>query len=136
MSFLVIVGALGSVGGYLTGLGIEPEFRGAGAQFDALLDAHMFWATATLVLSVLFALLHAVVLFIKPPEELALAAVKPGFRLWLRKFAFRLTHLPFSALVGSVLLCVITVTGALGGAIAYGRDADPLVAFVIRFLGL
>ena len=36
----------------------------------------------------------------------------------------------FSVLIGIAGLALITVTGALGGAIVYGPDTDPIVSFI------
>lgn len=134
VSFLIIVGAMGSIVSYLTGLIIEPDF--SGPAYGALVETHEAWATATLILSLLFAVLHVIVLFHRPAEDATLSAVRSGPRLFLYMLAYRFTHLPLSFLVGLSLLLTITVTGALGGAIAYGKTADPMVELVVRLLGL
>ncbi len=42
--------------------------------------------------------------------------------------------LAFSRPLAFVGLIAVTVTGALGGAIVYGKDADPLVSFVYKII--
>lgn len=37
---------------------------------------------------------------------------------------------PLIYLLSFIGLCLITIGGALGGAIAYGKDADPFVSFI------
>lgn len=55
------------------------------------------------------------------------------FILWLRKIIFSSPVLVLLALLG---LITLTITGALGGAIAYNPNIDPLATLLTKLLHL
>lgn len=55
------------------------------------------------------------------------------FRM-LHALGQRVTGTSFAYLTGAAGLLLITLTGALGGIIAYGPDIDPVASFVYRLL--
>lgn len=134
VSFLIITGALGAIVGYLTGSLIEPDFRGP--AMNGLLEAHEGWASTTVWLSVILAVVHVLELWGHRSQDVPLSRIQPGIRVWIQRITHALTHGPISVFSGLVFLVVITITGALGGAIAQGKTVDPVVSLVVRLLGL
>jgi len=124
---LVILGALSTIPAYLTG-NEQLESQQPGTAFYRTMVIHSQWALATLVI---FCFLAAV----KAAEWLLLEWTSMPERLkkplgWAR-YVSRSPLMPILALVG--LVCV-TVTGALGGSLAYGPDVDPFVSFIYKLL--
>ena len=116
---LVILGFLSAIATYVSGDAIEHEFA-VTASLSRLIDVHSSFAMATVIVFGLIAAAYAVVWTKwKPLEALAKRLLSAYLAIPL-------------ALIGLVL---VTVTGALGGAIAFGPDVDPLVMFVSRAFG-
>ena len=116
---LVILGFLSSIATYLSGDAIEHDFTKI-ASLARLVEVHSSFAFVTVLVFGLISAAYAVVWAKwKPLETLA------------KRLLSVYVIVPL-ALVGLVL---VTVTGALGGAIAFGPDIDPLVTFVYHALG-
>lgn|SRR5512135_150747 len=124
---LVILGAVSSIPAYLTG-SEQLEAMPPASPFYRTVVIHSHWALATVLI---FGFLAAV----KAAEWLLLEWTSMPERLkkplgWSRYVA-KSALAPILALIG---LACVTVTGALGGAIAYGPDVDPVVTFVYKLL--
>lgn len=109
------IGTIGALAGLLSGEAAE-ELR----RHSALIEVHSSWATfatwwlvAVSILYVAPSISQVNTLFPKTSSIL----IQINSSAWMRLFA----------VIG---LIAITVTGALGGAIVYGTDADPIVHFV------
>lgn len=133
-AFLLIVGTASAYIAMQTGEIIEHQFRG-GAQ-EKLLEMHSLWANITLfifgVLSVFY-----LAAFIKRDLSAAPGISKiiqiPGI-----SHAIALCARLYDVVTGGVLILIgalaglasITIVGALGGALAYGPNIDPVVTFI------
>ncbi len=107
VKFLLVVGTLGTVGAFVTGKLIELRMGGDAGR---LMETHGAFGFYTLVGSL----------------AVTAATFHPRLRTRVPEW---LMH-AFAA----VLLTLVTITGALGGALAYGTEADPIVSVVYRFL--
>jgi hypothetical protein len=126
----VIIGALPLPIALATGDEASHVIRDASNR--ALIEAHEGVATATTWVFVLIALAYLLLLLEK--DWPAFARSKAGQQL-----------LPFARLcerawiivpIALFAFALLTLTGMLGGAIAYGLDADPLARPVLGLLGL
>jgi uncharacterized membrane protein len=140
--FLLVVGVLGA------GLSLSTGELAADLQGDSIsrkiLHAHEGWAEFT---SQFFWVVFAVYCTLVCKNE---SSIQRKFEVWFKNnkyisYFFRLLSkiggfiernrwiLVILALVG---LLAVSVTGALGGALVYGADADPFVVVVLKALGL
>lgn len=124
---LVILGALASIPAYLTG-NEQLESMQPGTPLYLTVVTHSHWALATVLIFGFLALIKAAEWLLL--EWTSMPANLKAVLGWARPAAKSLL-VPILALVG--LVCV-TVTGALGGAIVYGPDIDPVVSFVYKLL--
>lgn len=97
---------------------------------SALIEMHSTFATGTVWLFGILALVYLIRFVLEssyiinfPKLQNFLTAVQN----YIDRFSFLI---PSFAFVGLVL---VTVTGALGGAIVYGPEVDPIVSFVYHF---
>ncbi len=131
-ALLAITGSLGADAAYLAGNAIKPQFQ------SALTDVHQQWATGTLIIVALIAAIYILSLLYRSQitgrwEQSRYAAMQAANETaafcdgLVRSGAF----MGFLAVVG---LTAVTVTGALGGALALGPDVDPFARFVFDLL--
>lgn len=125
----VIIGTLSGYAAYTTGELLEDAFGGQ------LIEVHSFFASITLAI---FAVI-SVAYLISWVEKTDLAAKIASSRfsaIWKVLVMFRATLMrPLVSIIAAFLgLIAITVTGALGGALAYGPDVDPIVHFIYSLL--
>lgn len=125
---LVIVGFFGAIGAFLTGDMIEHAFVGT----RALVNVHSNFALATLILYGIIGASYLIVWFQKESKKIAKLKNKTLVSLWKKKLlvANFLQKGPVLVVLSVIALICISITGALGGAIAYGPDADPFVSLV------
>jgi uncharacterized membrane protein len=115
----VILGFLSSIVTYMSGDQIQRQFRKT-AGLTTLIHAHSNYAYATVLVFGLISVAYAIVwLKWKPLEAIA------------RRLLSGYIVVPL-ALIG---LALVTITGALGGAIAFGPEIDPVVSFITHGLG-
>jgi hypothetical protein len=92
----------------------------------------MWFAIGTLILFSLLSLGYLLAWLEREKVLLDISSNKfVKFLLMIKKFLNSNAFCVFGALLGFV---GITVTGALGGALAYGRDVDPMVDFIYGIL--
>lgn len=108
---LVVFGALGAAAAYLTG----PDVHGS-----ALVSMHSNFATITLIIFTILGLNYL--------NEWLKREGKKHFSKSLPSWLIVLL-----ALAG---LAAVTITGGLGGAIAYGTGFDPFMAPIFKLLGV
>jgi uncharacterized membrane protein len=114
----ITVGTFSSYASFLTGDAIEHDFPGQ------LVETHAFFAALTVGFFTLLTLMSLLRL-------LFLANQLPPVLQSIGRTSKTLLDGPiFAATIGLVSLFLITVTGALGGALAYGPDVDPIVKIV------
>lgn len=117
---LVILGFTSSILTFISGDAIEQHFTKMASLAPAV-EIHSRFALATVVIYGILALAyHAVWLKWKPVEKMAGTILSAPFAIPL-------------ALIG---LALVTITGALGGGIAFGPDIDPLVTLIFGVFGL
>ena len=126
-AIMLLVGVLGGIAALITGNMAE-----AIVGPSALVEMHSTYAFITIVIFaiILFAYkIRACELFL--PQFVARPIVTHIFRVVspIARFIFMIA--PALALVG---LITVTIAGALGGAIAYGPDVDPVVKVVYSLL--
>jgi uncharacterized membrane protein len=127
---LVITGTLGGVAAYLAGEAIEDQFETA--SLSKLVETHSTFAIASILIFAVLALAY-IIAWINQSSfgprlqtnsawrfatQYSQLVMKPMFRLPL-------------ALIG---VLAITITGALGGVIAFGPDIDPAATFFYNLL--
>lgn len=134
-ALLAIVGALSAVVAIQTGELIEREFQQGGSA--QLVETHSFWAaTATYIFAGLAVCYLVAWLDLSSTFKIIIAKkswLQSSWRLLrgLQQFIFQKPLLILLALAG---LSALSITGALGGALAYGPNIDPVVAFVYKIL--
>lgn len=124
-----ILGTTISYATYLTGDMLENLYEGE------LIQRHSQSAIVTIVFFTLLSLAHLT-------RWLELSGLLKEPRMRLARFAL-LAYTGFVFKTPVIVLCAlfglaaITVTGALGGALAYGYEADPVVNIIYRiFVGI
>lgn len=115
----VILGFLSSVVTYFSGNEIQNEFSRV-ASLAHLVEVHSNFATVTVLVFGLIAAAYLVVWAKWKPLEAIAKRLLSGYIV-----------VPL-ALVG---LALVTITGALGGAIAFGPEIDPVVSVIYHALG-
>ena len=116
-AILIIFGALGALVAFLTG-----ESASHYAEGVALIEMHGRFASAAAWLSVLIAVIYLLVWFGKEKVQ------EYAWKLLSNRGAM----IPLALAV----IILITITGALGGAIIYGTQFDPITIPVFKLLGI
>ncbi len=123
---LVIIGFLSSIATFFSGDAIEDLFRGFPDQMH-LVSVHSNFAFATCVLFGIISLSYLT-------QWIAKEGISFNQTFW--KYLVRVTHQflqgPAVVLLALAGLFCVTVTGALGGALVYGSDIDPVVSFIYK----
>ncbi len=114
------LGTLGILATYQTGLMAERLLNAVGTSAESLVATHKWWAWFTLVLFCALSAMYMIEWHLARKSEIsarlqmALAIVRP--------------LLAFAGLIA------ILATGALGGAIVYGPEAEPFIKFIYPYL--
>ncbi len=119
-----ILGELGALAAFLTGETAEAQFYG-NHLVRPLIETHSTFGLMTVLVFGVIALLYAI-------AWLGRAGLLTRWHASLRAVTIIEKVLagwcmPFAALIG---LALVTITGALGGAIAFGPDVDPISKIV------
>ncbi len=131
--FLLLTGSFG----ILVARQLGDELEGTHREVAQLVQTHSQWATmstalyGTLTVIYVFLILKKVEQNPQTPSIVRTIANVSQPISSLAKFLFDYYIVTFIAILG---LIFITITGALGGAIVYGPDADPMVSFVTSWL--
>lgn len=135
--FLLLVGGLSALVARQTG---ELVGEGYSGPLERLIEAHAFWATAVVAIFGLLALAYLVMWAEKDfgtnPIALKLKEDRNFSLIWnsLTRLVGFFMETPMVFLPAGLGLLAITVTGALGGAIVYGPEADIFVSFIYHLL--
>lgn len=131
-AILLIAGSIGTFAALQTGEMDAEGFRGTPTM--ALVQLHATFAQGT---TFVFALLTAAYLI----EWLQREAISQRLPETLRESWNALITLERTIFIAPILIAgailgflLLTVTGALGGALVYGTDTDPIVKFVTDLL--
>jgi uncharacterized membrane protein len=132
--FLVIVGSISTIGALVSGEGAEHELLtvmgelgGDVFSLSHLIETHSTYATLTAIVFAIIALSYLSLWFSSVWNENTILKKIDIFFSYLRN-QYMISLL---ALIGLVL---VTITGALGGALAYGPDIDPVVTYIYRLV--
>jgi uncharacterized membrane protein len=110
----LILGELGALAAFFTGDAAERALRGNSA-IRPLIDTHSTFGALTAAFFGLLALLYLAAWFGRARRSDRLTGAVERF--------LASSWMPVFGIIG---LALITITGALGGAIAFGPDVDPL----------
>ena len=125
---LAIIGALAAWAAAVAGSAIEDQFRG---PLHRLVEVHSEFAFVSILIFSLIAILY-VLAWLKRDNASMAQKLPPG----LMRAAEMILNGWMIVVLALVGLTAITVTGALGGAIAFGPQVDPIANFVYNLLGL
>ncbi|MBP6086304.1 hypothetical protein KA478_03885 [Patescibacteria group bacterium] len=117
----LIIGSVGTMAAILSG---EAAAEGINSK---LIHTHEEFAEMTRNLFVVLSLIYLAKLYVREKQTSLAHALPPFLQnilAWIAKYADKIFAPQVLAVVG---LFLVTITGALGGAITYGRDADPIV---------
>lgn len=140
--FLLFVGVLGAQGALATGEMAEELNESLLSR--KILHSHEEWASFTAGLFWVIFIIYLIIVITQKPffkEKIDRLVDKSkyiniffGVLNTIGKFFVRYKiFLILGALIG---LVAVSVTGALGGALVYGKDADPFVIVTLKILGL
>lgn len=119
----VILGTLSAFAALSTGEMAEENLQGSQHQ---LVELHSFFATAS---TWIFAILAVAYLIALVTEHVSALSSHSWWKTISGIGAF--IEKPFIAISLALLGIVsLTITGALGGALVYGPDVDPIVSFI------
>ncbi len=127
-ALLVTTGFLGGLIAANSGEAIEHNFP----QFYDLVEKHSFWAGTTNVIFGIIAVVYLIIWLhksdiIKLPIESTLGKIWRFKIMLAEKILFMR---PFMVLLALAGIIAVTITGALGAAIVYGPEIDPIVKFI------
>lgn len=126
---LLLVGVIGAVLASMTGEIAEHLVRANHdlVELHALFAGISTWLYGALLLGEILRIAN-VKLVIRYPQLWLLR-----FSIWLERL---LTHRAFSIVLALLALVAVIVTGILGGALVYGKTADPIAPFIIGLFGV
>jgi len=125
---LVIVGTLSAFLALNTGEGAEDLVS---RSLDSLVEMHSTFASASTWIFGIIGFLYLVSWISKSGWNQKISTSSAG-NYWNKIVVLsnRILNSGFIVLLALIGLIVITITGALGGAIVYGPEVDPIVSFI------
>ena len=130
----VILGSLGTFAALLSGEAIEDQFEVG--NLEALVETHANWAVATSWIFGIISIAYLVAWILRGEafhRIIGHKLIAPFWRL-LTQLSDILLKKNLVIVLAIIGLLTITITGALGGAIAYGPDIDPAAQFFYNLL--
>lgn len=135
-SFLLLTGGISALIARQTG-----DLAAHQLGENALIRAHESWATAATGIYGILCVLYLVIIL----EKLLIVPAYANNRIvkyitshtWFSPIHTRLLQvieLRIAAIASYIGFITLTVTGALGGAIVYGPDTDPIVKFIYTII--
>lgn len=127
---LVITGVLSAFLALYTG-GIAEDLQGKDTSIRLLIEKHSVFANISTWVFIIIASAYLVSWIEKTEYNQKLFNSKFS-KIWKLKtlFANKILNTPIVVILALIGLVVITITGALGGAMVYGPDVDPVVRFI------
>ncbi|MCC6934730.1 MAG: hypothetical protein IT406_03545 [Candidatus Yanofskybacteria bacterium] len=129
-AFLVIAGTISGFIALQTGELLEHLYDGTTTA--RIVELHSSLATATLGVFGILSIAYAAQ-WMEREQVFTRLRHTSAFRM-IHALGQRITETRFAYVVSIVGLTLITLTGALGGIIAYGPDIDPVASFIYRLL--
>ncbi len=131
--FLLITGALGSLAALLSGDTAEHGI--ADRTLRPLIEMHSNFGGATVALFSIIALGYLIRWANRDIMSIRFNTFRAGkFWNFLTLVSDFLAKPPVAIILAFIGLALVTITGALGGAIVYGPDFDPAVSFIYHLL--
>lgn len=128
----LILGLLGGYAGLSSGDVAADSYNGDGAR--SLIHMHESWANLTtgtfLILAMVYILTYISHTYPKLFHEYSLEK----FWLLLLEVKNIILNTPVKYVIVLFGLVAVTITGALGGALVYGPNVDPIVSFIYNLL--
>lgn len=131
---LVITGTLGAVVARQSGESIEDKFANV-PRLNAVVEAHALTANVTLGIFAVLAVAYALRFATDHPRIQAWTSATRAGR-GLAALSAGIRHGAVAVPLALSGLIALTITGALGGGLVHGPDADPVVALAYRLFGL
>ncbi len=136
-AFLCVVGSVSAFIAAQSGEMIEGSFLGGSR--DKLIETHSLFANISIYIFVVLGVSYLVWWLSQRPDSWFQRSVVDRLRLrkvWLilQKIAAFALWGPVAAGIALAGLIAITITGALGGAIAHGPQVDPFVSVIYGLL--
>jgi hypothetical protein len=131
---IVFFGSLGTLPSLMSGEAIEHQFETG--NLGTLVETHAAWATGTAWLFFVITLGYLITWVNRTgafPRATQHRIISPFWKL-LTKLGDALIKRNLVVALALIGLFAVTVTGALGGAIAYGPDIDPAAQFFYNLL--
>lgn len=140
--FLLLVGVLGAQGALFTGEMAEDLNEGILSR--KILHTHEEWASFTAGLFWIIFIIYLIIIITQKPffkEKIDRLVQKSKYiNLFFGVLKtignFFLKYKILIVLASVIGLVSVSVTGALGGALVYGKEADPFVIITLKLLGL
>lgn len=129
--FLVISGTLFSFITLKTGELAERAFNTPNVATRSLIETHSTLANISVYIFLVISLIYFFKWIDLSPLDTYMIK-SPFGKIWItiKKHTGYILRSPFLPLLALIGLITITMTGALGGAIVYGPNVDPVVKFV------
>lgn len=126
-AIILIVGFLGALAALQTGSMDQHNFAKDSPERN-IISVHSFWAAVSTYIYGFIVLMYVISWI----EKNQIIKTSKSNKLWnlLLKIKSLAIDSWFAIILALAGLTAIAVTGALGGAIVYGPDADPFVSFI------
>lgn len=131
-TFLLFAGVLAAFVALVTGSMAEEIIERAG-RVSTTVETHSSFATATTLLYLILAAAYLVRIFDEKGWRARIVGTNNFLaQIWnfKKRFWYVILDTPLLPLLALLALVGITITGALGAAIAHGPDVDPFVSFI------
>ncbi len=141
---LSVLGSIGTGFALLTGDPAEHLLRQTHPELRRLIQTHSAWAdVATLIYAVIAALYLMDVVYRESILEKILSGLEKAswyaplvqFKNYLAGIARKIIMSPLMSVLAVIGFAALSIVGALGGAIVYGPNADPIVSLIYKILG-
>lgn len=118
---------LGTIAGFMAlQSGEVAEHAFADQNMRQVIELHATFATASIWI---FGILAAAYVVIVLTEHVSFVSSQPWWKM-VQKIASMLLHWGIAIPLSLLGLVTMTITGALGGALTYGPDVDPIVSLI------
>lgn len=130
-ALLVILGTISAHVTLLSGELIKEMFE---ENFESLVEVHSFLAKVTTLIFTIIAVFYLTAWIRKGNPNLINKLKNNFFVKILLKLQTFILDTQFIILLAFIGFLLITITGTLGGIIAFGPDTDPLTKFIYELL--
>lgn len=131
-AILVIAGFIGGLLAASSGEAIEDNFP----DLHNLIETHSFWAGTTNAVFGVIAVLYLIkILSVNNVFNFKLESILNKIWVLIQKISYYILNNRFIIVLAIIVgFVAVTITGALGAAIVYGPDIDPIVKFIYNLV--